>query len=105
MLLVGRTKVPYEQLFSLSIKEINALIKGHETDYKDLIESLRVHAFISIQPHLRKGANLSESRMWPLPWDNIGKPLESTPEDFAKAKKLLEIASKLERNVKSKNRS
>ena len=104
MLLVGRTKVPYEQLFSLSVKEINSLIKGHESDYKSLIESLRVHAFISIQPHLRKGANLSESRMWPLPWDNIVKPFESTPQDFAKAKKLLEIASKLERNGKSKNR-
>jgi len=105
MLLVGRTKVPYEQLFSLSIKEINALIKGHESDYKDLIESLRVHALISLQPHLKKGANLSPSKIWPLPWDNVVKPLESTPQDFAKAKKLLEIASKLERNVKSKNRN
>jgi hypothetical protein len=107
MLLVGRTKVPYEQLFSLNIKEINALVKGHESDYKDLIESLRVHALIGLQPHLKKGTNLSPSRIWPLPWDNIGKPLESTPEDFAKAKKLLEIASKLEKkgNGKSKYRS
>jgi hypothetical protein len=35
----------------------------------------------------------------------ISKPFESTDEDFAKAKKLLEIASKLEKNGKSKNRS
>lgn len=105
MLLVGRLKMPYEQLFSLNVKEINALIKGHETDYKDLIESLRVHALIGLGPHLKKGANLIPSQMWPLPWDNVVKPLESTPQDFAKAKKLLEIASKLERNVKSKNRS
>ena len=105
MLLVGRTKVPYEQLFSLNIKEINALIKGHESDYKDLIESLRVHAVIGLHPHLKKGANIDATRIWPLPWDKTIKPLESTPQDFAKAKKLLEIASKLERNVKSKNRS
>lgn len=105
MLLVGRLKVPYEQLFSLNIKEINALIKGHEIDYKDLIESLRVHAVIGLQPHLKKGANIPPDKIWPLPWDDTLKPLESTPEDFAKAKKLLEIASKLERNVKSKNRS
>ena len=105
MLLVGRLKVPYEQLFSLNFKEINALIKGHEIDYKDLIESLRVHAVIGLQPHLKKGANISPDKIWPLPWDDTLKPLESTPEDFAKAKKLLEIASKLERNVKSKNRS
>jgi hypothetical protein len=105
MLLVGRTKIPYEQLFSLSRKELKALVKGHEIDQKDLIEALRVHALIGLQPHLKKGANLNPSRIWPLPWDNTGKPLESTPQDFAKAKKLLEIASKLERNGKSKNRS
>jgi hypothetical protein len=104
MLLVGRLKIPYEQLFSLNIKEINALIKGHEMDQKDLIESLRVHALIGLQPHLKKGTNLNPSKIWPLPWDNTPKPFESTDEDIAKAKKLLEIASKLERNVKSKNR-
>jgi hypothetical protein len=105
MLLVGRTKVPYEQLFCLSRNELKALVKGHEIDQKDMIEAMRVQAMIGLQPHLKKGANLNPSRIWPLPWDNTPKPLESTPQDFAKAKKLLEIASKLERNGKSKNRS
>jgi len=105
MLLVGRTKVPYEQLFCLSRKELKALVKGHEIDQKDLVEAMRTHAIIGLQPHLKKGANIDERKLWPLPWDKIEKHLESTPQDFAKAKKLLEIASKLERNVKSKNRS
>lgn len=105
MLLVGRTKIPYEQLFYLSRKELKALVKGHEIDQKDLVEAMRTHAIIGLQPHLKKGANLNERKLWPLPWDKIEKHLESTPQDFAKAKKLLEIASKLERNVKSKNRS
>jgi hypothetical protein len=65
---------------------------------------MRVQAVIGLHPHLKKGANLDPTRLWPLPWDNVVKPLESTPQDFAKAKKLLEIASKLERNGKSKNR-
>ena len=103
MLLVGRTKVPYEQLFCLSRKELKALVKGHEIDQKDMIEAMRTHAIIGLQPHLKKGANLEERKLWPLPWDKIEKHLESTPQDFAKAKKLLEIASKLERNGKSKN--
>lgn len=102
MLLVGRTKIPYEQLFCLSRKELKALIKGHEIDQKDMIESMRVHAIIGLHPHLKKGANIDATRIWPLPWDKTIKPLESTPQDFAKAKKLLEIASKLERNGKSK---
>lgn len=81
------------------------MIKGHEIDYKDLIESLRVHAVIGLQPHLKKGANISPDKIWPLPWDKSAIPFQSTESDFVKAKKLLEIASKLERNVKSKNRS
>lgn len=104
MLLVGRTKIPYEQLFCLSRKELKALIKGHEIDQKDMIESLRVHAMIGLQPHLKKGTNLSPRKIWPLPWEQNIKPFQSTNEDFAKAKKLLEIASKLEKNGKSKNR-
>jgi len=105
MLLVGRTKLPYEQLFSLSLKELKALIKGHEIDQKEMIEAIRTQTLIGLQPHVKKGSNISAYKIWPLPWDNLGKHLESTPQDFAKAKKLLEIASKLERNVKSKNRS
>jgi hypothetical protein len=104
MLVVGRTKIPYDQLFALSIKELNALIRGHEIDQKDLVESMRIHAIIGLQPHLKKGTNILPEKIWPLPWDNTPKPLESTPQDFAKAKKLLEIASKLEKNGKSKNR-
>jgi hypothetical protein len=103
MLLVGRTKVPYEQLFSLSRKELKALVKGHEIDQQELVETLRVHALIGLQPHVKKGASISPYKIWPLPWDKLGKPLESTPKDFAKAKKLLEIASKIKRNGKSKN--
>jgi ribosomal protein S15P/S13E len=97
--------VPYEQLFYLSRKELQALVKGHEIDQKDMVEAMRTHAIIGLQPHLKKGANLDQTKLWPLPWDKIAKHLDSTPQDFAKAKKLLEIASKLERNVKSKNRS
>lgn len=104
MLVVGRTKIPYDQLFALSRKELNALIKGHEINQKDLIESMRIHALIGLQPHLKKGANISPEKIWPLPWDKTIKPFQSTDGDFAKAKKLLEIASKLEKNGKSKNR-
>jgi hypothetical protein len=104
MLIVGRTKIPYNELFALSRKEIKALIRGHEIDQKDLIESLRIHALVGLQPHLKKGANISPDKIWPLPWDKINKPFQSTEGDFAKAKKLLEIASKLEKNGKSKNR-
>lgn len=104
MLIVGRTKIPYYELFALSRREIKALIKGHEIDQKDLVESIRVHAVIGLQPHLKKGANISPDKIWPLPWDKSIKPFQSTDGDFAKAKKLLEIASKLEKNGKSKNR-
>lgn len=103
MLVVGRTKIPYDQLFALSRKELKALIKGHEIDQKDLVESLRVHAMLGLQPHLKKGANINPKQLWPLPWDIKPKSFQSNDDDFAKAKKLLEIASKLKKNVRSKN--
>lgn len=105
MLVVGRTKIPYDQLFALNTKEIKALVKGHEIDQKDLVESLRVHALLGLQPHLKKGTNLNPQQIWPLPWDEKPKPFESTADDFAKANKLLEIASKIRKDGKSKNRS
>jgi len=94
----------FEQLYCLSRKELSALVKGHEIDQKDLVEAMRVQAIIGLQPHLKKGANLDPIKIWPLPWDKTAKHLETTPQDFVKARKLLEIARKLERNGKSKNR-
>lgn len=105
MLIVGRTKIPYDQLFCLNRLELKALIKGHEIDQRDMIEALRVQALIGLQPHLKKGTHLSPSKIWPLPWDEQPKPFQSTKEDFDKAKKLLEIADKLKKDGKSKDRS
>ena len=105
MLIVGRTKIPYNQLFCLNRKELRAIIKGHEIDQRDIVESMRVHALIGLQPHMKKGTHLTPSKIWPLPWDEKPKPFASTKEDFDKAKKLLEIADKLKRDGKSKNRS
>ena len=83
------------------------MIKGHEIDQKDLIESLRIHALIGLQPHMKKGSHLSPSKLWPLPWDEKPKPFTSTEDDFAKARKMLEIADKLkkEKNGYSQDRS
>ena len=105
MLIVGRTKIPYDQLFCLNRLELKALIKGHEIDQRDMIEALRVQALIGLQPHLKKGTHLSPAKIWPLPWDEQPKPFQSTKEDFDKAKKLLEIADKLKKDGKSKDRS
>ena len=105
MLIVGRTKIPFDQLFCLNRRELKALIKGHEIDQRDLIEGLRIHALIGLQPHLKKGTHLSPSKIWPLPWDEQVKPFQSTQEDFDKAKKLLEIADKLKGNGRTKDRS
>jgi hypothetical protein len=105
MLIVGRTKIPYNQLFYLNRVELKALIKGHELDQKDLIESLRMHAMIGLQPHLKKGTHLDAKSIWSLPWDRKEKPYVSTNEDLEKAKKLIEIASKLKKDGKSPDRS
>jgi hypothetical protein len=97
MLIVGRTKIPYNQLFYLNRVELKALIKGHELDQKDLIESLRMHAMIGLQPHLKKGTHLDPKSVWKFPWEEKEKEYISTDEEKERAKKMLEIASKLKK--------
>lgn len=81
------------------------MIRGHEIDQKDLIESMRVHAMIGLQPHLKKGSHLQPSKIWALPWDEKPKVFQSTKHDFDKARKLIEIADKLKSNGKREDRS
>jgi hypothetical protein len=97
MLIVGRTKIPYNQLFYLNRSELKALIKGHELDQKDLIESLRMHAMIGLQPHLKKGTHLDPKSVWKFPWESKEKEYISTDEEKERARKMLEIASKLKK--------
>jgi hypothetical protein len=90
--LVGRTKVPYQELFSLSRNELKALIEGHEIDQKEFVESLRLHASITVSPHVRKEdkSKIEPKRLWPLPWDKkaVSKPNKGS---ISKVKKLAEI--------------
>ena len=98
MVVVGRTKIPYNDLFSLNRRELKSLIKGHEIDQRELVEAMRTHAMIGLQPHLRKGTHLEPSRLWKLPWERNQESFISTEDDKARAKILLEMADKVRKN-------
>lgn len=88
---MGRTKVPYDQLFYLSRKELDIIVKGHEIDQKEIWEMVRMHASIAIQPHLKKGTSITPQTLIPLPWDKKRAIKEVPKETIDKAKKLGEI--------------
>ena len=92
LLIVGRTKIPYNQLFCLNRKELGVIVKGHEIDQKELTEVIRVHASISVSPHIRKEdkPKIEPKRLWPLPWDKKGAKVVSK-DSISKVKKLAEI--------------
>ena len=70
MVIVGRTKIPYNDLFCLNNKEIESILEGHEIDYKASFERSRMLASITLLPHLKKGAKLDVKKIWSLPWDS-----------------------------------
>ena len=111
LLIVGRTKIPYNQLFCLNRNELMIIIKGHEIDQRELVEVVRLHASLTINPHVRKEdkSKIEPKRLWPLPWDKEAKKTETKTleQRISKVKKLAEIyrAGKIipKENGKSKN--
>lgn len=69
MVIVGRTKIPYNDLFVLSSGELNALIEGHEIDKRDDWERSAQAGMIALLPHLKKGAKITRQSILPFPWD------------------------------------
>jgi hypothetical protein len=88
--LVGRLKVPYQDLCILSRAEIDCVIEGHELDIRDSFALHRELTGIIIQPWLKKGTNLKMNKVLVFPWEQ--KPKEGLSEkSIEKAKKLGEI--------------
>lgn len=89
MVIVGRTKIPYNDLFILSRGEIDAILEGHEIDYRDDWERTRAGVMIGLAPHLKKGASIKPHAIMPLPWDKIENTdnlVERAKEKIAKLK-------------------
>ena len=82
MVIAGRVKIPINDLFLLSKKDIDALVRGHEIDRKENFEMHRISTFLNCSPYLKKGTKIEN--LWPLPWDEGYKPKELDPEELRK---------------------
>jgi hypothetical protein len=82
MVIVGRTKVPYNDLFILNKDELNSIIEGHEIDKRDDWERTRIAAYLAAGPYLKKGTQMQS--LWPLPWDEGYQPKQIDPEQLKK---------------------
>ncbi len=98
MVLVGRLKIPYQDLFILSNSEIDMLVYGHEIDIKERMELDRAFTGISVSPYAKKGFNLSKEM--PFSWEEKEEIEFSTQEDYKNARETLDLIKKL-KNVKS----
>ena len=104
MVIVGRTKIPYDDLFILNLDERTAINEGANINHKDLLYSLRRHAFITVSPHVGKNANITEHGIWPFDWEaHIEQNYKATPEEIANARKMWELVDKYKKNGKSRN--
>jgi hypothetical protein len=89
---MGRLKLNYQDLFIMSLDELNVIQEGHEIDKRDDWERSRLMASLMLMPNLKKGAKLEPEKIWPLPWDKERPEKEldvqSLKEKTAKAKEL-----------------
>ena len=93
MLLVGRLKIPYQELIVLTDPELKALVYGHELDIRDTWNRDRTFAGLVVSPYAPKGYDIRKDFRfsWEDEEDFIYK---ATKDDFANAKKMWEIVEK-----------
>jgi len=93
MLLVGRLKLPYQELFVLSNSEIKALVYGHELDIRDTWNRDRTFAGLLVSPYAPKGYDIRKD--FRFSWEDEEEFIyKATKDDFANAKKMWEIVEK-----------
>lgn len=95
---MGRTKIPYDDIFILTQKELAAVIEGHEIDLRDNWERERIAAFLAVSPYLEKKSNIGPQKLWPLPWDRQIDPLEVDKIDFRE--KVAKFKQRIEQHRK-----
>ena len=90
MVIVGRTKIPYNDLFILKNNELEALLEGHEIDKRDDWERSRMSSVVNVMPHLKKGATIDPKKIFPLPWDEVKKlDITNFAENVSKFKEAI----------------
>lgn len=92
MVLVGRTKIPYQDLFILTNSEIESLVYGHEIDLKDYWELKRVTTGLMVSPWAEKGFDIK--KYLPFGWDEKEETEFANKQDFEWAKKVLDKVEK-----------
>ena len=106
MVIVGRLKIPYNDLFICNLEERNALIEGHSLDIHEIYEASRLGAYLSILPHIDKKQtrNLTPQKLFPFYWEkNIKHENPITKDDFEHARKLAEIVKSGKIKIKDNN--
>lgn len=90
MVLVGRLKISYQDLFYYSYSDLLLLLKGHEIEKRDDWERARMNSYWNVNPYI-KGAK-KPSHVFPLPWDSDKgfeiRDIKALKESILKAKEV-----------------
>lgn len=88
MVIVGRTKIPYNDLFICTQSEIDAIIEGHEIDHHAILTILRRQTSKLMQVHVSEKdlSKIEETKLWSYPWDAIEKERDSKIVEMEKEK-------------------
>jgi hypothetical protein len=100
--LVGRLKVPHQELFLLSRLERESLIDGHEIDIRERMEFERDMFGITVSPYAKKGWDVR--KYYRLPWETepvIERMTKTEIHDFNKIAEIVRAKRKKNKNGKS----
>lgn len=72
----------YDDFCRLSFAEFSAVLDAYtaqrDADYMNTWEQTRIMGFLTIQPHLKSGTQLTPNKLLPFPWD---KNTEEAPAE------------------------
>lgn len=100
---MGRLKLSQNDLFLLSLSDLNEMMEGHQMDIRENYEASRLGAYLSILPHIdkKKTSNLTPQKLFPFYWEKEIKVAEkSTKEDLEHGEKLWEIIKSGKKKIK-----
>ena len=69
MVIVGKCSIPYNDLYSLSVSELNQIAEGRYENEREQWERTREIAYWSFLPHAKNPKKLKRKDLFSLPWD------------------------------------
>ncbi len=93
---MGCIHLSFDDFMRLSLEEFNAIYAAYADDreatYRNSWEQMRLHAAITIAPHVKRAP--TPQRLVPLPWDKTKHRMKSDAPQVSKAEAMARLRAR-----------